>query len=47
MRADPLHAEPAREDTMAVIRTVFGDIAPDRAGVTLTHEHVRYAYAGC
>jgi phosphotriesterase-related protein len=32
---------------MAVIRTVFGDIAPDRAGVTLTHEHVRYAYAGC
>jgi phosphotriesterase-related protein len=32
---------------MAVIRTVLGDVAPDAAGVTLTHEHVRYAYQGC
>jgi phosphotriesterase-related protein len=32
---------------MAVIRTVLGDIAPDEAGVTLTHEHIRYAYQGC
>lgn len=32
---------------MAVIRTVLGDIAPDKAGVTLTHEHIRYAYQGC
>src|SRR5258708_5677468 len=32
---------------MAVIRTVLGDISPDDAGVTLTHEHVRYAYQGC
>jgi phosphotriesterase-related protein len=31
---------------MAVIRTVLGDISPDEAGVTLTHEHLRYAYAG-
>jgi phosphotriesterase-related protein len=30
-----------------VIRTVLGDIAPADAGVTLTHEHVRYAYQGC
>ncbi len=32
---------------MAIIRTVLGDIAPDRAGITLTHEHLRYAYLGC
>ncbi len=32
---------------MAIIRTVLGDIAADRAGLTLTHEHVRYAYSGC
>ena len=32
---------------MAVIRTVLGDIAPADAGVTLTHEHIRYAYQGC
>lgn len=32
---------------MAVIRTVLGDVAPGDAGVTLTHEHVRYAYQGC
>lgn len=32
---------------MAAIRTVLGDIAPDEAGITLTHEHIRYAYAGC
>ncbi|MBX3455504.1 hypothetical protein [Ferrovibrio sp.] len=31
---------------MAKIRTVLGDIAPDQAGVTLTHEHIRYAYNG-
>ncbi len=31
---------------MAIIRTVLGDISPDEAGVTLTHEHLRYAYAG-
>ena len=24
---------------MAIIRTVLGDIAPDDAGVVLTHEH--------
>jgi phosphotriesterase-related protein len=32
---------------MATIRTVLGDIPPASAGVTLTHEHLRYAYAGC
>ena len=32
---------------MAVIRTVLGDIKPADAGVTLTHEHIRYAYQGC
>ena len=32
---------------MAKIRTVLGDIAPEDAGVTLTHEHIRYAYPGC
>ena len=32
---------------MAKIRTVLGDIAPEEAGVTLTHEHIRYAYPGC
>ena len=32
---------------MAVIRTVLGDIAPQDAGITLTHEHIRYAYQGC
>lgn len=31
---------------MAKIRTVLGDIAPEQAGITLTHEHIRYAYAG-
>jgi phosphotriesterase-related protein len=32
---------------MAIIRTVLGDILADEAGITLTHEHLRYAYAGC
>jgi len=32
---------------MPAIRTVLGDIVPDKAGITLTHEHVRYAYQGC
>jgi phosphotriesterase-related protein len=32
---------------MAKIRTVLGDIAPEEAGVTLTHEHIRYSYPGC
>jgi phosphotriesterase-related protein len=32
---------------MAIIRTVLGDIPADQAGITLTHEHLRYAYAGC
>jgi phosphotriesterase-related protein len=32
---------------MPAIRTVLCDIAPDEAGITLTHEHVRYAYQGC
>ena len=32
---------------MPVIRTVLGDIKPEAAGITLTHEHVRYAYQGC
>lgn len=32
---------------MAIIRTVLGDIDPAKSGVTLTHEHIRYAYAGC
>jgi phosphotriesterase-related protein len=32
---------------MPAIRTVLGDITADTAGVTLTHEHLRYAYAGC
>ncbi|MBP2296790.1 hypothetical protein [Azospirillum rugosum] len=31
---------------MAKIRTVLGDIAPEEAGPTLTHEHLRYAYTG-
>jgi phosphotriesterase-related protein len=31
---------------MAVIRTVLGDVASDRAGVTLAHEHILYAYPG-
>jgi len=31
---------------MTKIRTVLGDISPDQAGVTLTHEHIRYAYNG-
>ena len=31
---------------MSIIRTVLGDIAPEEAGMTLTHEHLRYAYAG-
>ena len=32
---------------MPAIRTVLGDIPPAQAGITLTHEHVRYAYQGC
>jgi phosphotriesterase-related protein len=32
---------------VALIRTVLGDIKPEAAGITLTHEHVRYAYQGC
>ncbi len=31
---------------MAVIRTVLGDVDSDRAGVTLAHEHILYAYPG-
>jgi phosphotriesterase-related protein len=31
---------------MAVIRTVLGDIDAGRAGVTLAHEHILYAYPG-
>jgi phosphotriesterase-related protein len=30
-----------------VIRTVTGDIGAEDAGITLTHEHIRYAYPGC
>lgn len=30
-----------------IIRTVLGDIPAEQAGITLTHEHLRYAYAGC
>ncbi len=32
---------------MSIIRTVLGDISPEAAGGTLTHEHIRYAYPGC
>jgi phosphotriesterase-related protein len=32
---------------MTAIRTVLGDIDPPAAGITLTHEHIRYAYPGC
>ena len=32
---------------MAKIRGVLGDLSPDDTGITLTHEHLRYAYAGC
>lgn len=32
---------------MKGIRTVLGDVAPETAGISLTHEHVRYAYPGC
>lgn len=32
---------------MPAIRTVLGDIPAQSAGITLTHEHLRYAYAGC
>ena len=32
---------------MTIIRTVLGDIPAEQAGITLTHEHLRYAYAGC
>lgn len=32
---------------MPRIRTVLGDMSADEAGITLTHEHLRYAYAGC
>src|SRR5260370_23318442 len=31
---------------MAVIRTVLGDVDSGRAGVTLAHEHILYAYPG-
>jgi phosphotriesterase-related protein len=31
---------------MTKIRTVLGDIAPDEAGITLTHEHILYANPG-
>ena len=31
---------------MPKIRTVLGDIAPEDAGVTLTHEHILYANPG-
>jgi phosphotriesterase-related protein len=37
----------ARGDSLVAVRTVLGDIAPADAGVTLTHEHIRYAYQGC
>jgi phosphotriesterase-related protein len=32
---------------MVRIRAVLSDISADEAGITLTHEHLRYAYAGC
>src|SRR5437016_1698983 len=32
---------------MPGIRCVLGDVAPEKAGLTLTHEHVRYQYQGC
>jgi phosphotriesterase-related protein len=32
---------------MSIIRTVLSDIPALQAGITLTHEHLRYAYAGC
>lgn len=32
---------------MNVIRTVTGDVPAEAAGITLTHEHIRYAYPGC
>jgi phosphotriesterase-related protein len=31
---------------MTHVRTVLGDIAPEELGITLTHEHIRYAYQG-
>lgn len=31
---------------MAVIRTVLGDVPSEKAGVTLAHEHILYAYPG-
>lgn len=32
---------------MSKVRCVLGDVAPEKAGLTLTHEHVRYQYQGC
>jgi len=32
---------------MSIIRTVLGDVPAQEAGITLTHEHLRYAYWGC
>ena len=31
---------------MKIIRTVLGDVPADKAGITLTHEHILYAYPG-
>ena len=31
---------------MRIIRTVLGDVPADQAGITLTHEHILYAYPG-
>jgi phosphotriesterase-related protein len=31
---------------MTVIRTVLGDVPAERAGITLAHEHILYAYPG-
>ena len=31
---------------MRIIRTVLGDVPAEKAGITLTHEHILYAYPG-
>lgn len=31
---------------MKIIRTVLGDVPAEKAGITLTHEHILYAYPG-
>ena len=46
--ADTAHTEreEQREPLMKIIRTVLGDVPADKAGITLTHEHILYAYPG-